>query len=461
MCPVADAAINFDAVHGTNGPYNFVFRNRVIDSTNGEIDPETGELDPEKGSKGLGVFKGATPKVVVGNVTGRIRLENDEWQGANFGVEGSNYDEDFVEWGQLSADSELPDSLFLTSSPDFMNGYAWPIEGPDIADPRWGAANSIPAADRDISFVPFYGEIPTIPAPGNQQPTIAITSPSNNANLPNAPANVTVSVSASDSDGSIEKVELRQNGNLVDTDSIAPYEFSLTGIADGGYQFEARAYDNEGAIKNASVTVSVGEVSNLAPIVSFETPTDGSSVTAGTNLYVKVNASDADGKVSNVWLYIDDVLVRKEGLAPYEWGKGDQSDEALANMAEGTYIFKAVASDKDGLESFTEITVNVVEDNVAPQYTGTHVPDAGLSLEMDEVAQTLSVIYAHELSDTSMEPLVEVSFDLIRWKSESSSIEQVSLGVKDGYEFFRATSLTPTGDEVRQFMRVRSVPVGP
>ncbi len=458
---VADAAINFDAVHGINGPYNFIFRNRVIDPTNGEIDPETGELDPNKGSKGLGVFKGATPKVVVGNVTGRLRLENEEWHGANYGVEGTYYDEDFIEWGQLSDGSELPDSLFRTSSPDFMEGYEWPVAGPGLEDPRWGAGNSIPAADRDISVVPLFGDQITVPPPGNQQPVVTITSPSNNENFPDSPASITVSVSATDSDGSIEKVELRQNGILVDSDISAPYEFNLTGLEEGAYEFEARAFDNENAIKSTSVTISVGEVSNLAPIVSFETPNNGSSIVAGSDLYVKVNASDADGKVSNVWLYIDDGLVRKEGVAPYEWGKEDQSDDALAGMEEGTYIFKAVASDKEGLENFVEITVNVIEDESSPEYTGNHVPGAALGIEMAEDEQTLSVVYAHDLSETSMEPLVEVSFDLSTWDSDPNSVEQTSLGTRDGYEFFKATSLTSTEDEAKQFMRVRLVPVAP
>ncbi len=74
-----------------------------------------------------------------------------------------------------------------------------------------------------------------------------------------APAAVTMSVSAYDSDGSISRVEFYRNGSLVGTDYSAPYSHYLTGLAAGSHGLSARAYDNLDANSNSNaVNISVG-----------------------------------------------------------------------------------------------------------------------------------------------------------------------------------------------------------
>jgi cellulose 1,4-beta-cellobiosidase len=79
--------------------------------------------------------------------------------------------------------------------------------------------------------------------PGNQPPTATLTSPSNGAEFP-AGSTVPLTATATDPDGSIDRVEFFVDGNLVATDTTAPYSASATGLAAGSHTARAIAFDN-------------------------------------------------------------------------------------------------------------------------------------------------------------------------------------------------------------------------
>jgi len=79
------------------------------------------------------------------------------------------------------------------------------------------------------------------PPPVNSNPPqVSIGSPAN-ASTFQAPANVTVSVNATSSSGTITKVELYLSNSLAGTDNTSPYSFSLTNLAAGSYSFSIPA----------------------------------------------------------------------------------------------------------------------------------------------------------------------------------------------------------------------------
>ena len=57
-------------------------------------------------------------------------------------------------------------------------------------------------------------------------PAVSITSPANNASFI-APANITINATASDSDGTISKVEFFQGTTLLNTDTVATVQLHL------------------------------------------------------------------------------------------------------------------------------------------------------------------------------------------------------------------------------------------
>src|SRR2546425_867585 len=102
----------------------------------------------------------------------------------------------------------------------------------------------------------------------NALPSVAITSPGNNAILA-APATFTVTASASDTDGSIAKVEFYKGATLLGTATNPPYSVTLSNAAAGLLNLTATAIDDRGATTtSAPVTVIV----NSLPSVLLTSP---------------------------------------------------------------------------------------------------------------------------------------------------------------------------------------------
>ncbi|NDK55401.1 DUF4082 domain-containing protein [Pontibacter fetidus] len=93
--------------------------------------------------------------------------------------------------------------------------------------------------------------------PGNNAPTIALTSPAANAAF-TAPASISIKADATDSDGTIAKVEFFNGTNLLGEDLTSPYEFNWTSEAAGTYQLTARATDNSNlTTTSAAINITV------------------------------------------------------------------------------------------------------------------------------------------------------------------------------------------------------------
>jgi cellulose 1,4-beta-cellobiosidase len=99
------------------------------------------------------------------------------------------------------------------------------------------------------------------PGPGPNTPPIAsLTSPTNGQNFA-AGAAVALAASASDPGGAVSRVEFRVDGNLVGTDTTAPYQASAGGLATGTHTATATAFDNGTpalSTTSTAVTFTVG-----------------------------------------------------------------------------------------------------------------------------------------------------------------------------------------------------------
>ena len=83
--------------------------------------------------------------------------------------------------------------------------------------------------------------------PANVPPTASITAPANGATF-TAPASVSITATAGDTDGTVSLVEFFQGTTKIGQDTTAPYSFSWTNVAAGAYNLTARATDNSGGI---------------------------------------------------------------------------------------------------------------------------------------------------------------------------------------------------------------------
>jgi predicted phage tail protein len=101
----------------------------------------------------------------------------------------------------------------------------------------------------------------------NAPPAVSITAPANNAVVA-APASVTLTSNATDTDGTISQVQFYNGATLIGTASTAPFNLALTNLGPGPYRFTARAYDNNGGITtSAAVNMTVSGGAAPTPVV--------------------------------------------------------------------------------------------------------------------------------------------------------------------------------------------------
>ncbi|MFC0098757.1 glycoside hydrolase family 48 protein [Micromonospora marina] len=124
----------------------------------------------------------------------------------------------------------------------------------------------------------------------NQPPTVSLTVPSGPFE---APADVPLTATASDADGTITKVEFYRNGLLVNTDTTAPYGYDLLDLPAGSYTVQAKAYDNAGgtAVSEKSFTVAAASGPKLVASPSAVTVAEGGSATVRYTLSAAPTAS--------------------------------------------------------------------------------------------------------------------------------------------------------------------------
>ena len=114
----------------------------------------------------------------------------------------------------------------------------------DLADPGCADASDDNEADDPLP-------------PPNVLPTVVLTSPANGATF-KSPAKLTLAATASDSDGTIVRVEFFNGTTRLGEDTTAPYALQWNVGAAGTYALTARATDNAGGAKtSAAATVTV------------------------------------------------------------------------------------------------------------------------------------------------------------------------------------------------------------
>ena len=112
---------------------------------------------------------------------------------------------------------------------------------------------------------------------------------------------------------------------------------SITVSTSGNYQVTATTSNNSTVISNA-VTINVTNCNtNLPPTVSITSPTNNSIQNINSNTMVTVLASDADGTITAVELYRNNVLLGTVTTAPYTF--------SIANANTGTFTLVAKAYD--------------------------------------------------------------------------------------------------------------------
>lgn len=139
---------------------------------------------------------------------------------------------------------------------------------------------------------------------GNMRPVVKIGAPVSGKVTYITPANITVSGTAYDMDGLLDKAEIYVNGNLVSTAKVSPFTYNMSNQTEGNYNIFVKAYDKKGAISTTdTVNVTVNPVTTKLPWYKCdETKTAYFTADASGNSMVGVlygGATFTTGKINN------------------------------------------------------------------------------------------------------------------------------------------------------------------
>src|SRR6185503_8903667 len=186
-----------------------------------------------------------------------------------------------------------------------------------------------------------------------------------------APAAITVSATASDTDGTVNSVSFYAGTTLIGTDTTSPFSVTWNAGA-GSYSLTAVAQDNAGATTSAAARSIMVTGSNQAPSVSLTAPANGATFTAPATITVSATASDTDGAVNSVSFYTGTTLIGTDTTSPYS--------VTWSAVPAGSYSLTAVAQDNAGATTTSTartVTVSAVLPLPPPLPAGWTAADIG------------------------------------------------------------------------------------
>ncbi len=224
---------------------------------------------------------------------------------------------------------------------------------------------------------------------GNVLPIVTITQPASQTFILGAPGAIPFTISASDCDGEISKVELwerattQAEGNENSYNISGTYKYGLyTAGKDAGrvygagsYLYTAVAYDDKaGRAFSQPITLTFKE--NLPPSIIFrifkqsgEEISPGSVITSADQVLLRAEVTDPDDTDMTVRFYLKfkdlgGALIELGEVAPKSPGIYEFQ---LSPRATGTHYFMAQAADNHGGSAFApEASIQVRQESLAP-----------------------------------------------------------------------------------------------
>ena len=211
---------------------------------------------------------------------------------------------------------------------------------------------------------PLINKINEVFAQGNTgMPTVSITAPANNTTVTPG-SSVTVTATASDSNGSISSVQFLLDGTSVGTDTSSPYSATIASLAAGSHVITARATDNSGNTATATVNITASSNTNTPPTVSITSPANGATFTVGGSIAITAQASD-NGSVTKVEFFQGPTKLGEATAAPYSY--------TWTGAATGTYSLTAKATDNEGASTTSAAVSVTVNGSTGGNCTGIQV----------------------------------------------------------------------------------------
>lgn len=169
--------------------------------------------------------------------------------------------------------------------------------------------NDRPAMTWLRSYMASRPNLPCCPAPapfaacnGSNAPTVSITAPANNAVYTQG-ANIMVTATAADQDGTVSKVEFYNGTTKLGEDLSSPFTYTLNNASVGTYSLTAVATDNSGnkttsTVVVVRVNVPQGAYNNIVHLIPGRIEAEHYDVGGEGSAYHEVNANGNEGGAS-------------------------------------------------------------------------------------------------------------------------------------------------------------------
>ena len=233
----------------------------------------------------------------------------------------------------------------------FEGTGSFPPEGQGEANHASVSANeNDDSPDNNLSVV----ETLFLPDP-NRPPMVSIESPKGETLLV-GPADISITVIASDTDGIVSTIQLFDNGKLIGKGTRVSedrYVFTEQRVSFGDHILMAVATDNNGR-QNESGAVPV--FVNGSALVKIVSPADGSLIEPGSAVTIKANVSHPSGVINKVELFANG-----QSLGEATLSGENQYSLRLKKVERGVFPIRAVATDGSGvttLSTTTKMTVS-------------------------------------------------------------------------------------------------------
>ncbi len=270
----------------------------------------------------------------------------------------------FISSAAITINASADDADGSVSKVDFYNGNAF--LGSDNTSPYSYTWNNVATGTYTITAkatdnsaaVTTSSEVMVSVGNSDTEPTVSITSPSDNANF-SAPASITINASADDVNGSIAKVSFYNGSTYLGYDDSSPYSFTWNNVAAGNYTLTSKATDNSGNVTtSAAVSITVTK-SNGKPAVNITSPSANATFNAPASITINASADDADGSITKVSFYNGSTYLGYDDSSPYSF--------TWNNVAAGNYTLTSKATDNSGnVTTSAAVSITVTKSNGKP-----------------------------------------------------------------------------------------------
>lgn len=285
------------------------------------------------------------------------------------------------------------------------------------------------ATSSDLSFdMMIWGS--SIP---NQPPSVTLTNPAPGSNVM-VGTFVDVGATATDSDGTVARVDFFDNGVLRLSDAAAPYGFTLNDLTAGAHTISAVAVDNSGSNSTASVMIMVTNPPALTAILTngsdwkyLDNGVDqgtawtalGFNDTGWSNGIADLGYGDGPGVPERTVVgfgpdanlkYVTTYFRKKISVAtPSEFGRirlDALRDDGIVVHINGTEVFRnnfVNTTTPILFGDFADVAIGGVDEST---YISTNIPSSSLVAGMNIIA-----VEIHQSATNSS----DISFDLMLW----------------------------------------------